>query len=229
MSDESDKGWSKALEVAADLASKLFGSAFDVAGQALAQQVALWTWQNGQRIAERVNKIIQKRQLEGKTVLPPPGLAVSIMQAAPLEDDPTVQELWAELIVNALDPARTSDVTKTAVRILAELEPLDAQILESLAKRYWGTVPNMGRVEWVTLEGLAKQFPTPETNQTDSDWRVRVSLHNLYRLGLVADESPLMAGAEITSTGFLTNSDARIIVTSLGRAIWNACSDEGYD
>ncbi|MBL4776006.1 MAG: DUF4393 domain-containing protein [Mariprofundus sp.] len=59
---------------------------------------------------------------------------VDIMQKASLEDDRVLQEMWAGLIANSLDPEVNVSPRKVLISLLGELESIDAYFLKEASK-----------------------------------------------------------------------------------------------
>lgn len=94
----------------------------------------------------------------------------AILEDGPLEDDESMQERWANLLTNAA-VAKGGDPLKIAYpKILAELEPAEAQLLERLVDRS----PDLE-------SHPAETFGYETTN----DLVDLPELHNLVRLGLL--------------------------------------------
>lgn len=57
---------------------------------------------------------------------------IPIIEYASLEEDVSLQELWANLITNILNPYFKNDIRLTFINILRELAPIDALLLNAL-------------------------------------------------------------------------------------------------
>ena len=58
--------------------------------------------------------------------------AIPLLQAASLEEDDYLQDLWAKLLVNAANESSGVDEKRTFIDILERLTPIEARILEKV-------------------------------------------------------------------------------------------------
>jgi hypothetical protein len=98
-------------------------------------QMAYWRFSNFNRLLNKVEAKIK----DGK--VPPHALrklsfadSVRVIEAASAEEEDSVQELWARLIKNAVDPAGTTTVKKVYIELLKSLSPPEAAFLDLLSK-----------------------------------------------------------------------------------------------
>ena len=82
-------------------------------------------------IQDKVEEIINERQHQGKSTPIPPRLAISLVNEASLEDSSVVQDLWAHLIANAMNPESSIQVHPAFVNVVKQLEPDEATIINS--------------------------------------------------------------------------------------------------
>jgi hypothetical protein len=168
-------------------------------------------WERQQRLIERVNKFLQDRGLLGATRPVPLKIALPIIQQGCLEEDDDLQDLWAQLLVNAADAASDTEVRSSFVNILKDLTALDAVNLAKIYSFAYENVKGSGvwtgeLPEAISLDGKPGVVMRPS---------VAVSLDNLLRLRLV-DNAAAMAGGGPLYTVFQTE---------LGRAFFRACSN----
>ena len=89
---------------AAGFVGKVIGGPCEQLGGIIEDTISLYRFKNLCAIADEVQIIQHKRKIEGKTVVLPPRLAIPLLHAAALEDDETLQGVWARLIANSTDP-----------------------------------------------------------------------------------------------------------------------------
>jgi hypothetical protein len=63
-----------------------------------------------------------------------PKILIPLVQAASLEDDPTLAEKWAALLANAADPDQRVAVQPGYAEVLRQLTPTDALVIEAFYK-----------------------------------------------------------------------------------------------
>ncbi len=204
----------KAIEAAERVGkflSTIFGGALGEVGDIAHDWARYYRYKNLLKIQDKVEAIIWKRKIEGKTIPIPPRYAVPLIQNASQEDDETLQEMWAGLIANSMDPGKRLNVKKVYINILSSLEPLDLQILNHLA-------PYRQSGEY--LRSLADDLSA-------SMAEIVVSLQNLAQLGCIVDECPLTIGRMNSTTFGIRLSDPETVFrpSSLGFSLMEACKD----
>lgn len=60
-------------------------------------------------------------------------VAVPLLEAASLQDEPSLAEKWAALLANSADPAQKTHIQPGFVEVLRQLTPTDARVLELVA------------------------------------------------------------------------------------------------
>ena len=121
---------------------RLFGSAETGVGGIITDWIKYYRYKNWLIIQDKVANIHKKRKLEGKIIpISSPRLAIPLLENASQESDDTLQDMWAGLIANATDPEKKLNLKRVYIRILSELEPIDAQVLQFLSKQTPGSFP----------------------------------------------------------------------------------------
>ncbi|NYH22861.1 Abi-alpha family protein [Paraburkholderia bryophila] len=168
-------------------------------------------WERQQRLMQRAEAFLAERGLKE----PPNGLplkfAVPLLQAASLEDDDNLQDLWAHLLVNAsVEPEIASH--RMFVNMLENMSSLDARVL--LVLKQSSTAPH----DAIITGNLPASAPVwrPEMPQSDAQpsEEVLLSLANLDRLGAITGLGTAGGGT----------SWVAVHVTILGRKLIDACS-----
>jgi hypothetical protein len=72
------------------------------------------------------------------------------VEGASLEEDPHLQEKWANLMANAADPRRKYDISPLFQSILRELSPRDAVFLDAIHKE-WDRDDQVFPVGWTFM------------------------------------------------------------------------------
>ena len=85
------------------------------------------------RVTGRVQELLDAAGVQPDEIRPCPLMLGALWtERASLEGNPTLQELWARLMANALDPNFREEIRIAFVSIILELSPLDALILRVL-------------------------------------------------------------------------------------------------
>lgn len=130
----------------------------------------------------------------------------AVMEDGSMEDDEGMQERWATLLANAATD--NEDEIKLAYpKILAELEPKEAQLLE----RLWVKTPNPAEEPFETVG-----------SETTSDLVDIAGIYNLERLGLLKWIWSTATTWDELSNGQVTLKGVQL--TELGWALVAACN-----
>lgn len=187
---------------AIDLAEKFFVRVLgeDAAG-ILKDVIFFWRANNAIRLQSKLDRILAQRHISNPRAIPL-RLAIPFLQAATLEDDETLQERWARLISNAMDPIYSHSIERCFGRVLEELSPVDCRVLEVL--------PVLTARSPKHIAYAAQIAEHLEISAKDAS----VSLGNLRRLEL-AHNLFLSGGIEIPHA-----------LTDFGESFLAACSSE---
>jgi hypothetical protein len=83
-------------------------------------------------ITRKTRKILKDRDLS-ETAEIAEQIAIPLLEAAQGEPRAEMQDLWARLLANAMDPARRDDVRAEFITLMKFLEPVDALVLNEFA------------------------------------------------------------------------------------------------
>lgn len=127
-----------AVETARDarrFLGKVFGSAATEFEGMLGDQMRYWRFKNMHRILSRAEEITKARDHETETLSELPfGDAIRTIEAASYEEEESVQDLWATLIANAVDPNSGVSVKKIYVDLLQSISFAEAAFLELIGE-----------------------------------------------------------------------------------------------
>lgn len=137
--DRHDLPYEKAIEETA----KTIGKAVDVVRSAESAISNVYGWMIGDRIAEararnadafarKTKKIIEQRKLEDKRPIPEQ-IAEPLLEAAQSESRDELQEIYAALSANAMDPNYQNDVRPEFIQTVRSLQPIDLIVLRKAA------------------------------------------------------------------------------------------------
>ena len=165
---------------------------------------------------DEIAAIHKARGVEGKTIPISLKYAIPMIENLSLEDDESVQDLWAGLIANATDPDKRFQIKKVYIDILSSLEPLDAMILKFLSKQGWNIIPGPHS------PGFNSERISAELDIQICD--VEISLQNLFRLDCITGEYAAFIDTSKVSTG-LNVRDKNVVcrLSVLGTSLLNAC------
>lgn len=184
--EEVAKTSGKAIDAAREFGgfiSKYAGGPLEQAMGIFEDKLKYLRWERQIRLIERANKFLADRGLSLPTRKVPLQIAIPLIQGGSLEEDDSLQDRWASLLVNAGDASSNAEVRRAFISILEDLAPLDAVLLEKI---YDVTaVPGDYAEVWTTLLPDRITETKPELENLRPPANVEVSLGNLARLGLI--------------------------------------------
>lgn len=139
-------------------------------------RLRFFRWKNTVKLQERAEKILKDRGV-GNTRQIPPKLALPLLEEASMEDNDSLQDLWARLLANSMDPSRAVTLQRSYISVLSELLPLEAMILNAVVSEFSRSGKRNSEIHF-SRELLAKNLNKPVLE-------VDASLHNLLRLGCI--------------------------------------------
>jgi hypothetical protein len=177
---ETAKFGTKALDVTEKLLSffgKVFHEPIEQASGIVSDKLKFVRWQRQVRMADEVNKILESRGTT-QTRAVPPKLALPILEAASNEDNDELQDMWAKLLANAMDPGVDVEIRLTFVEILKALNPLDVKLLHEFYK----ALKNDPKVDWSQIHNfsLTKEQIVSGLGMPEQEYYI--SVYNLFRV-----------------------------------------------
>ena len=167
-------------------------------------------WERQLALMDKVNQKMTKRGLDKPTQPVPMKIAIPLFQEASLEEDDSLQELWANLLVNAADKDSEAEVQRTHISLLHDLTPMDAICLNKAYSKDVESGVEIG--VWALPESIFLGYD-PEVEPTIPIEKVALSIENLCRLSLL--RSAMWAHADAIRS---------VYQTRLGRSFYKACN-----
>ena len=130
-------GGSQLSKAAGQLLLRLFGPVTDEAGQFLVDIFRQWRWRrrNFEKIAQRCETQMKAEGIDdGSSTTVSEGDAYRLAEACSFEDDEIIQELWAGLIISAMEPSKENMMTRAFIEILKAIGPVEAGLLLVLSE-----------------------------------------------------------------------------------------------
>ncbi|MBR1169157.1 Abi-alpha family protein [Bradyrhizobium liaoningense] len=135
---EAQKTYQRALDLvgrAGTFLNGVFSPAAQELGHLFGEQMRFWRFRNGVRILEKAQAIVEGRGLKPEQIKALGfGEGLLMLEAASLEEDDAVQDMWARLMANAVDPETATKPEKVYVEILKALSSREVLFLELLWK-----------------------------------------------------------------------------------------------
>ena len=171
-------------------------------------------WERQVRLMQRAEQIqIESGWTEPNRAIPLK-LAVPLLEAASLEDDDYLQDLWARLLVNAANGHSHMTLQRAYISVLEQITSLEAAILQKIyALPYEQT-----RHEGVEVGKLPGEAAVGKDDGVDAlsepAEEVRLALANLARLGCIVIQKS-WGGGELFK---------KVNPTLLGKSFVEACT-----
>jgi Abortive infection alpha/Protein of unknown function (DUF2806) len=178
MSDAGEIIKSGAADKLADIIHKLAGPMAEEIGQLLADKIKVYRLKNLIAVGKKIQKILAEAHLSPDAV--PPRLFLPILEAASIESDETLQDLWAGLLASASD--ESDSLSPSFIETLKQLTPAEAKTLNKsfdFAKTREGFT--LGLTNTVLLSDSTFPLSTRE-------------IETFERLGLIRREYDLQQG-----------------------------------
>lgn len=172
-------------------------------------------WENQVRLMQRSEAFRCEIGLDKPTRQIPLKLAIPLLEAASLEDDDFLQDLWAKLLVNAANVECKILLQRAYISILEQLTSLEAVILLKIYSLTYDPVLHKG-----IITGTLPTNAVISVNESDDgslpepSKDVKLALSNLARLGCIRIE-PTWNGDEYFH---------KIQPTILGKSLVEACT-----
>jgi len=116
---------SGAADKLADIIHKLAGPMAEEIGLLMADTIKVYRVKNWLKVAEKTQALLGKAKLPPTAV--PPRLFLPILEAASLENDESLQELWAGLLASASQ--ESDSLSPSFIETLKQLTPAEAKVL----------------------------------------------------------------------------------------------------
>ena len=142
-------------------------------------------------------------------------LAIPLLEAASLEDDDSLQDLWARLLVNAGNEQSRTTLQRAFISILEQLTPLEASILQKIYSLPYEKTRHSGvNVGLLPFEVAVSEENGTGESITEPNEEIKLALANLARLGCISIQKS-WGGGEIFKS---------INPTLLGKSFIEACT-----
>ena len=224
----SDEG-AKAIQASAKAASELrpelrgvghflakaLGRSTEQANGLLGDVLAFARIELSLRFYDRVQRKMDERGMDGPTKKAALAVVFPILQAASVEEEDDIAEMFADLLVNAVDDMAQVSVSKAIVETVRRLSPVEAKVLQAMANAPADSLNESGMMFTCGLPVTYHPKPSSEYNLDDEvPADVSLALATLTSLGCVE--------CAATWGGATIQRQAR--VTIFGQALINAAT-----
>lgn len=163
-----------AIKKLASFLDGTFGKVVSNSFGLLSDKLAYYRLEKAIALQEAVDQKLRERGVGKRYV--PVAFGLPIIEKATVEEDPTLQEKWANLLANARDATYDKPIRRNFTSILADMEPIDSHILDSVVREYLAIEENRGQ-RLFSKDKLVENTKIPgEVGEN--------AVRNLIRLGL---------------------------------------------
>ena len=187
------------------------------------------------RLVDRWREIMDKRKISAQLRTVSPKLALPIIEAASIEENDELQDLWINLLTSAVDPNFNSIVRSAFIDIIKQLEVIDVHILsaiyeETVSKnlKYLNKYPSEARSRSFIKYGIRDWDVTQKLKVTSEIYEE--SVDNLMRVRCVAPYVEELSvdsevdGKKYGETVSLVHEFEYVRITALGLSFIQACT-----
>ena len=198
-----------------EFVARFVGGPLEQASGIVEDKLRYMRWERQLRYMGRVQELMKETGLSEPTRTVPMKVAIPLFQAASLEEDDDLQDIWARLLVNAANADSGVDVQRVFVSILEDFGQLEACVLQAIYD-----APANFKAEGVRTAALPYAY---EDAPSDAERKlpaesVQLAIWNLVRLGCVAPVA-LWEGSTI----------GEVHITRLGAKLIEACTLKSGD
>ena len=171
-------------------------------------------WETQMRLMERASMYMRSIGVDAPSKAIPLKLAVPFFQAASLEDDNYLQDMWAKLLVNSSIAGSNIELNRSYIDILERLSHLEAKILSVIYSIPENHLKHKTILTALLPESVKIDDDVEKMEPKDPSKEVILALANLSRLGCIALPTT-WGGGEVFSS---------IYPAILGRRLVEACT-----
>jgi hypothetical protein len=217
MTPEETQALGKALDTAKDYADTVLKGPLAEFGGILSDTIGYWRLRNRVRLMLKAKHWLEERGVEPRKLLPE--VFVPLLEDGGNVEDQTLADLFASLLASHLDPNKKENVHPSYTKVLAQLSPLDAQLMLVYREfvSYQGAREVGLRGPALTVEVVAKQIGA-------SKRAAYLSCLNLDRLGIIEHQGYLPPADHLIPTIFEDSPNhQQYRATEYGIAFCDAC------
>jgi len=140
-------------------------------------------WERQLRLIKRSEEFMNEQGLSNPNKPIPLKNAVPLLEYATLEEDDNLQDMWARLLVNGTNESTGINIERSFIEILAQISPLEAQILRAIYALPFENTQHAGIVTEKLPEYATVAEKKPENKPKEPSQEVKLALANLARIG----------------------------------------------
>jgi hypothetical protein len=186
------------VDKAADLLHKLAGPMAEEFGAMFGDKVRVYRLKNLVATMQKTERILRDAGLPPNAV--PPRLLLPIFETSSVEDNETLQEMWAGLLATASQ--QTDSVSPSFIETLKQLTPDEARHLERIFRR----ITQKHRTEPIIPETVVSPYAFTDRWGAPSG----VSADTFERLGLIRRDYKVLVSTAANDEGDVSVVDSEL-------------------
>jgi len=187
-------------------------------GEMFAAEFRYWRIKRGISIMQKTKKLLENNSINPKKISLK--LFIPLLESSSLEEEEFMQDKWAALLANAINPDYKEEIRPSYVEILKELSPTEVKLLDKMFEELNKKLPEDKYEDMFSIDTICKYLGL-------SKEEYYIMSDNLIRLNLC--QSTPLRGFRINGGGPNKNKPALIrtrkvsYLTSLGYSFVKAC------
>lgn len=176
-------------------------------------------WERQERLFLRAQEFLKQEEIEKPNNPVPLKYAVPLLEAASMEENDELQDLWVKLLINFSVVGSKIEPSRTYIDILERISPIEAEIIKVVYSNPYESMKHTG-VGTQKLPQSAEVLPKKkdkalrETLKIEPSDEVKLALANLDRLGVLS-VGRSMGGGQLFGI---------VNPTLLGKSFFEACT-----
>tara|TARA_R100000322_G_scaffold167388_2_gene135195 strand:- start:23593 stop:24300 length:708 start_codon:yes stop_codon:yes gene_type:complete len=166
----------EAIQKLGSFIDRAFGNTISNSIGLIGDKLAYYRLERAISLKDKVEKRLKEKGISASKFVPI-SFGLPLIEKATIEDDEDLHTKWANLLANAMDPTYKGSIKRSFVGILAELEPIDAQIAQLVVAEYLRSPASSRDQQLFDLARLASALGIPRVE-------AEISVRNLLRLGV---------------------------------------------
>ena len=122
----------KTIDAAKGFLNRLIGPSIDEIGLLFGDSIRLWRFKNQIKVLTKAQKVVKEKNLETKIIAVK--TLVPLLEYSSLEEDESLQDMWANLFVNYIDVKRKHE-SSVYPYILSQLSKDEVDILAAFVEQ----------------------------------------------------------------------------------------------
>ncbi|HFQ4907508.1 TPA: Abi-alpha family protein [Vibrio vulnificus] len=210
---------SNAIEASREMGgfvSKFISAPLEQCTGILEDKLRFMRWERRVRLMAKAEELMKQQALSGPDIPIPLKNAIPFLEHASLEENDTLQDMWAQLLVNGTHSQTGISLDRSFIEILSQLSVLEASILNEIYSLPFEEVRHSCVITSDLPDSVSVDDNESDENLAEPNHAVKMALSNLARLGCLKFGMTWGGGESFT----------RINLTLMGYEFIKACTEQ---